>query len=139
MRTSGRTALLTKPHLHRTGLGEEKKHIKRGAKGLSLSLSPPPRTLRRSSLRVFGSTCPHASKMDFPALFEIKSSCNTDLSKSYNMVRSRPESYNTVCPRPESCDMPKALTSVTPNLHCDEPEPSSIHSPDNSFLLKPWK
>ena len=38
MRTSGRTALLTKPNLHRAGPGGRKKHIKRGAKGLSLSL-----------------------------------------------------------------------------------------------------
>ena len=38
VRTSGRTEFLTKPNLHRAGLGEEKKHIKRGTKGLSLSL-----------------------------------------------------------------------------------------------------
>ena len=38
MRTSGRIALLTKPNLHRAGPGERKKHIKRGAKGLALSL-----------------------------------------------------------------------------------------------------
>ena len=36
------------------------------------------------------------------------------------MVRSRLESYNTVCPRLESCDMPRALMSVIPNLCCDE-------------------
>ena len=37
--------------------------------------------------------------------------CTTDFSKS----------YNTVCPRPESCDTLRgALTSVTPNLCCDE-------------------
>ena len=39
LRTSGRTALLPKPNLHRTGPGGRKKHIKRGAKGLSPSLS----------------------------------------------------------------------------------------------------
>ena len=33
MRTSGRTALLTKPNLHRAGPGRRKKHKKRGAKG----------------------------------------------------------------------------------------------------------
>ena len=38
VRTSGRTALLVKPNLHRAGPGGRKKHIKRGAKGLSLSL-----------------------------------------------------------------------------------------------------
>ena len=43
-----------------------KKHIKRGAKASFLSLSP---ALGRSSLRVFGSTCPRTSKMDFPAIF----------------------------------------------------------------------
>ena len=41
MRTSGRTALRTKPNLHRAGPGgRKKKHIKTGAKGLSLSLPP---------------------------------------------------------------------------------------------------
>ena len=35
---------------------------------LALSLSLP-RALGCSSLLVFGSTCPHASKMDFPAIF----------------------------------------------------------------------
>ena len=60
----------------------------------------------------------------------VTRSCNTDLSKSYNMVRLRPESYNTVCPRPESCDTPRVLMSVTPNLCCDETEPRRIHSPD---------
>ena len=46
------------------------------------------------------------------------------------MVHLRPESYNTVCPRPESCDMSRALMSVTPNLCSDETELRSIHSPD---------
>ena len=42
MRTSGRTALLTKANLHRAGSrgGKKKKHINRGAKGRTLSLSP---------------------------------------------------------------------------------------------------
>ena len=31
-----------------------------------------------------------------------------------------PKSCNTVCPRPESCDAPRALMSVAPNLCCDE-------------------
>ena len=65
VRTSGRTALLVKPNLHRAGPGG-RKNIKRGTKGLSLSLSC---ALGCSSLCVFGSTCPHASKMDFPAIF----------------------------------------------------------------------
>ena len=56
------------------------------------------------------------------------------MSKSYNTVCSRPESYNTVCPRPESCDTPRALMSITPSLCCDETEPRSIHSTDNSLL-----
>ena len=63
VRTSGRTALLTKPNLHGAGPGGRKKHIKRGDKGLSL-----PRALGRSSPHIFGSACPHASKMDFPAM-----------------------------------------------------------------------
>ena len=57
-------------------------------------------------------------------------SCNTDFSKSYNMVCLRPESYNMVCPRPESCDTPRALMYITPNLCSDEAEPRSIHLPD---------
>ena len=66
MRTSGKTNNTPGwPHLHRTGPGREK-HIKRGAKASSLSLSC---ALGCSSLRVFGSMCPHALKMDFPALF----------------------------------------------------------------------
>ena len=36
---TGRTAVLAKPNLHRAGPGGRKKHIKRGAKGLSLFLS----------------------------------------------------------------------------------------------------
>ena len=65
MRTSGKTNnTLGWPNLHKTGLGTEK-HIKRGAKAFSLSLSL---AMGRSSLHVFGSMCPHASKMDFPAI-----------------------------------------------------------------------
>ena len=66
VRTSGKTNNTPGwPNLHRTGPGRDK-HIKRGAKASSLSL---PHVLGRSSPRVFGSTCPHASKMDFPAIF----------------------------------------------------------------------
>ena len=39
-----------------------------------------------------------------------------------------------ICPRPESCDAPRALMSVTPNLCWDETEPRSIHSPDRLML-----
>ena len=39
VRTSGRTALLVKPNLHRAGPGGRKKQIKRGAKGLSCLLA----------------------------------------------------------------------------------------------------
>ena len=31
-----------------------------------------------------------------------------------------PKSCSTVCPRPKSCDAPRALMSVAPNLCCDE-------------------
>ena len=51
--------------------GEEKKkkkHIKRGAKGPSLSLLLVP-VFSLSSLRIFGSPFPHASRMYFPAIF----------------------------------------------------------------------
>ena len=30
-----------------------------------------------------------------------------------------PKSCSTICPRPESCDAPRALMSVAPNLCCD--------------------
>ena len=53
---------------------------------------------------------PSSSRMDSPAIFWIKWSCNTDLSKTYVMV----------CPRPRSCDAPRALMSITPNHFCDE-------------------
>ena len=49
-------------------------------------------------------------------------SCNTDLSRN----------HNTVFPRPKSCDMPRALMSVTSNFCWDETEPRRLHSPDNS-------
>ena len=39
VRTAGRTALLTKPNLHRAGLGGRKKRKKRSQRALSLSLS----------------------------------------------------------------------------------------------------
>ena len=66
VRTSGKTNNTPGwPNLHRTGPGREK-HINRGARANSLSLSP---MLGRSSPRVFGLTCPHALKMDFPAIF----------------------------------------------------------------------
>ena len=66
VRTSGRANNTPSwPNLHRTGPGREK-HINRGARASSLSLS---RSLGCSSPRVFRSMCPHASKMDFPAIF----------------------------------------------------------------------
>ena len=46
-------------------------------------------------------------------------SCNTDLFKSYNTVRSRPESCNTVCPL-RAVTRQGALMSITPNFCCDE-------------------
>ena len=57
MRTSGRTALLTKPSLHRAGPGGRKKHIKRGAKGHS----PPPTPALWGAL-LFASLDRHALK-----------------------------------------------------------------------------
>ena len=53
-------ALLASPIYIGQVQGEEKKHIKRGAKGPGMSLS---------SLRIFwsfGSACPHTSRMYFP-------------------------------------------------------------------------
>ena len=72
------TALLASPIYIRQAQGEEK-HIKGGAKALSLCLPcmralflslslSLPLALGCSSLCVFGSTCPHPSRMDFPAI-----------------------------------------------------------------------
>ena len=64
VRTSGKTNNTPGwPSLHRTGPGRDK-HTNRGARASSLS-----RARGRSSPRVFRSMCPHASKMDFPAIF----------------------------------------------------------------------
>ena len=52
------TALLASPIYRGQPQGGGKKHTKRGVKGPG----PP-------SLRVFGSTCPHASRMYFPVIF----------------------------------------------------------------------
>ena len=66
LRTSGKTDNTPAwPNLHRTGPGREK-HINRGAKASALSVSS---ALGHSSPRVFRLMCPHASKMDFPAIF----------------------------------------------------------------------
>ena len=65
VRTSGKTNNTPGwPSLHRTGPGRDK-HINRRAKASSLSLS---HALGCSSPRVFRWMCPHASKMDFPAI-----------------------------------------------------------------------
>ena len=65
VRTSGKTNNTPGwPSLHRTGPGRDK-HINRGAK-LAHSLSS---ALGCSSPHIFGSMCPHAVKMDFPAIF----------------------------------------------------------------------
>ena len=59
--------------------GMEKNIYKEEPKGWgSLSLSLP-HALGCSSLRVFGSTCPHASKMDFLTIIQMKQSCNMEL------------------------------------------------------------
>ena len=66
VRTSGKTNTTPGwPNLHRTGPGRDK-HINRGARASFLSLF---HALGCSSPRVFRWTCPHASKMDFPAIF----------------------------------------------------------------------
>ena len=58
------TILLAGPIYIRQAQGQ--RNIKEEKSKLSLlSLS---RAMGRSSLHVFGSTCPHASKMDFPAI-----------------------------------------------------------------------
>ena len=125
MRTSGRTALQTKPNLHRAGLGGRKQTYKKRSQK-ARALSPPRmRALVRSfSLSppragaLFSSrlwlTCPFTSKMDFPAIIQIKSSWNTSLSKSCNTVHSRPESCVT------DVTAEGVFTVVTPGLRCDE-------------------
>ena len=56
----------------RQGRERPAKIEQRKIRGLALSLPPSLPELRCSSLLVFGSTCPHASKMGFPALSKIK-------------------------------------------------------------------
>ena len=78
-RQAEETAPLAKPSSHRAGPGGGK-HIRGGAKSRSLSLpllhacalSLSPVRWRApplSSLRIFGLACPHASRMDSPAIF----------------------------------------------------------------------
>ena len=140
VRTSGRTNSASgQPNLHRQAQGEEKKTYKKRSQRAG-GLSP----MRRGTL-LFVSLGRHAltprgwifllfSKLNRAVAW----SCNTDLSKSYNMVCLRPESYNMVCPRPESCDTPRALMYITPNLCSDEAEPRSIHLPDtwNKIIIQ---
>ena len=67
VRTSGKIALLAKPSSHRAGPGGRKTtYKKRSQRAVSVFL---PRVLGHSSLGVFGSVCPHAWRMDFPAIF----------------------------------------------------------------------
>ena len=63
MRTSGRTALLAKPNLHRAGPGGRKKHKKRSQRALSLS---PRRAGVLFSLRLW---------VDMPSCLEDGFSC----------------------------------------------------------------
>ena len=128
------TTLLTSPIYLGQAQGEKKMHKKksRRAKGPGLSLFP---VLWGTLLFVSLGQHPLMPRGWVVLLLSkqnraVTRSCNTDLSKSYNMVLLRPESYNTVCPRSESCDMPRALMSVTANLCCDETEPREIHLPD---------
>jgi len=65
VRTSDKTnSTPDQPNLHRADPGGGEKNIKRGAKGLGVSL------LYLSLLFAsFGLACPHASRMYFPAIF----------------------------------------------------------------------
>ena len=54
------------------------------------------------------------------AVAKIQGRSKEGLSLSLSLNTDLPKRYNTVCPRPESCDAPRALMSVTPNLCCDE-------------------
>ena len=65
VRTSGKTTTLLAGPTY-IGQAQGEISIKRGGKASSLSL---PHALGRSSPCVFGLTCHHASKMDFPAIF----------------------------------------------------------------------
>ena len=139
MRTSGRTHSWLSPICIGQAQEEEKKtYKKRSQRALSLSLSPACRgALLSLSLGQHALT---PRRWIFLLLSKqnriVTQSCNTDLAKSYNTVRLRPESYNTVYPRPESCDTPRgALMSITPDLCCDETEPKSIHWPDKPIKL----
>ena len=68
VRTSGKTNNTPGgPSLHKTGPGTET-YKKRSQSSLLPFSAPSLSHAMGRSLRVFGSTCPHASKMDFPAI-----------------------------------------------------------------------
>ena len=73
VRTTGRTALLTKPNLQRASPGGRKKHIKRGAKGLSLPLSRSLMPMLSLSLSITphppNPHTPHAGALLYSLLF----------------------------------------------------------------------
>ena len=70
MRTSGKTNNTPGwPNLQRTGPGVGGGGTYKKRNQRALSPNPQPCALGRSSLRIFGSTCPHVLKMDFPAIF----------------------------------------------------------------------
>ena len=73
MRTSGRTALLASPTYTGQAQGGGKNIYKREPKGRGALSSPHvcAHSLSLSSLHVFGSAGPHASRMYFPAIFKI--------------------------------------------------------------------
>ena len=140
MRISGRTnSTPGYPSLHRAGPGRRKRHKKRSQRerGLSLSLSPLcAGALFSSHLWV---EMPSHLKDEFSCYFlskiELQHGTVTLICLRAKTVCSRPENYNTVCPGPESCDVPRALMSVTPNLCCDKTEPRSRHSSDRSKVI----
>ena len=118
------TALLASP-INRAGSGEEKKHIKRGAKGQSSLSSPGSRSLALSlslsSLPIFW--------VSMPSHFEDVFSCYF-LDKTKGAITLS-----------ESCDALKALMSIASNFCWDKTEPRRLHSPDmikHIFQIFTW-
>ena len=130
MRTSGKTALLPKLNLHRTGPGGRKKHKKEEPKGflsLSLSLSLSHACIHSFSLSFsLSPTCAYARSLSLSphdgALFslclwiDVPSHPKDGFSCYYlnravtlNCNTDSFKSYNTVCPRSESCDPPRGF------------------------------
>ena len=130
------TALLAGPIY--TGQAQGERNIWKEGPELSLSLSPT-----HWGALLFASLDQRAL-MPWRWIFLLSSkwnravtpSCNTDFSKSYNMVRSRPESYNMVCQDPGAVTCRGGFNvRHSKSLLWRDKELRSRHSPDRTTPL----